>query len=520
MDSSKIKAIIFAILALFVALYLGITAATAQFETIAWVLGGLTLTSCLILGRRIWLLIPFLGAINMTLSVPGQPDTLMIAQLLVIGFSMLLTLTRKLPFQLVVTELEGWMFLIALLIIQVYVRNPTGFSIFGGASVGGKPYVIFTITTVATFLLCGMRVPEADIRKALRLSILGGLVNSGISVLGLFIPSVGLLSGTNIASANGPEFSNKAVDAGQATRVGFFMTAGTNLSLWISSFRSPFTACFHPVWAPLIILSFALAAFSGFRSAISLVGITYLIGICYRGGFIQVFISCMLGILGLALLAFINLASPLPPNIQRTLSFLPGTWEQRYHTDAEGSTEWRVEMWQEALGSDRWIHNKLLGDGLGFTAQQLLFQRLLADGQGARTGLSGFDLDREAVLASGAYHSVFVSSVRTVGYVGFVIYFIAIIRVAVHAHRLIRKYRPTPHYSTCLFFGIPAIISPIWLPFSASTFIYAASATFGSIAMLRILQNNLPPITAPLPEEIPARGKLEGSRVKSRPGLA
>jgi hypothetical protein len=34
------------------------------------------------------------------------------------------------------------------------------------------------------------------------------------------------------------------------------------------------------------------------------------------------------------------------------------------------------------------------------------------------TGISGFDAHRETVLINGDYHSSFVSSVRTTGYIG------------------------------------------------------------------------------------------------------
>ena len=126
MDSTKLKAIIVAALATFAALYLGITAATAQFETVAWVLGGTTLVVCLLLGRRIWLLIPFLGAVNLSLLIPGRPDTLLLAQALVLGFSILLLLMRRLPYRLAWTELEVWCLILALFVVQVYARNPVG----------------------------------------------------------------------------------------------------------------------------------------------------------------------------------------------------------------------------------------------------------------------------------------------------------------------------------------------------------------------------------------------------------
>ena len=81
-----------------------------------------------------------------------------------------------------------------------------------------------------------------------------------------------------------------------------------------------------------------------------------------------------MGMCVIPLLAAINLLAPLPPNVQRALTFLPGTWEQRYKDDAEGSTEWRVEVWKVALFTERWIKNKWLGDGLGFSAAELATQ--------------------------------------------------------------------------------------------------------------------------------------------------
>jgi hypothetical protein len=61
MDSSKIKALFFGVIAAFAGLYMGISAATAQIEAVAWTVGGITLFVCFLLGRKIWLLIPFLG---------------------------------------------------------------------------------------------------------------------------------------------------------------------------------------------------------------------------------------------------------------------------------------------------------------------------------------------------------------------------------------------------------------------------------------------------------------------------
>jgi hypothetical protein len=490
MESSKIKAVLIVAVAIFTAIYLGVSAATAQLETVMWVLGGLGFAVCVLLGRKIWLLIPFLGALGLTLRLPGLPSSLLLAQVLVLGFSALLLLMRKLPFRLRFTELEFWCAMLAIFVAQAYLRNPVGVNIFGGSTVGGKAYFLFAITFAAAGLLAGLKVPPGELKAALRLTILGGLLNFAIGVVARFVPTVGYWTGAQYASAE-TDYTNfdKQVDSGQATRESALAGLAQNLSLWISSFKSPLKACFHPLWAPLVLLSLTAATLSGFRSMVAMAGLTYLVGLYYRGGGLQVVASSMLGVVGLAMLALVNLAIPLPPNIQRSLTFLPGTWEERYVGDAEGSSEWRYEIWREVLFTDRWISNKWLGDGLGFSARELQYQM---SGQVADVSVSGFDAHREGVLASGDYHSGPVSTVRVVGYAGLIVFLLAQIRLAVRAHRQILRCRGTEWYSLALFTGIPLLWGPVFYIFIFGDFKTGASSFLMAAGMLRMLENNLP----------------------------
>ncbi|RYD48801.1 MAG: hypothetical protein EOP85_02850 [Verrucomicrobiaceae bacterium] len=510
MDSNKLKAIVIVVLALFAALYLGISAATAQLETIAWVLAGVGLSICIFLGRKIWLLIPLLGAIDLTLRIPGQPNTLLLAQVLVIGFSVLLLSIRKLKFHLRFTEVELYMVLFALLAMQAYLRNPVGLNIFGGSSVGGKFYFTFAVTLVASTIMSGLLVDPKELWTALKLSVFGGLINLFINIVGIFVPIVGFWASVTVVGDGDP---SEPVDRGRAGRIPGLSVFSNNLALWISSFKNPMTAVFHPIWLPFILVSMVAAGLSGFRTAVILTGLIYLICIFYRGRMIQVIISVSCFGLALALMAVVNTLTPLPPNIQRSLTFLPGTWEQRYKDDAQGSTDWRVEMWEEALTSDRWIQNKVLGDGLGFTTQELNHQLSLRTGAGGRIGISGFDVDREGVLASGGYHSVFVSSVRTCGYVGAVIFIFAMLRASVRAHRLIVRSRNTEWFPLTLFFGVPIIVSTFWFPFNTLTYLQAVSVFLYQVSMLRMLENNLPLARAAAPAQPPfAQPRLEHVR--------
>jgi hypothetical protein len=256
------------------------------------------------------MIIPFAAALNVTLQVPGQPTTLLLAQALFCGFCVLLFLMRRLPFKIQFTELEFWIFLLTLCVAQAYLRNPVGLNIFGGASVGARPYAVFGASLMTCLFLTQYRVPAADLKWLLRLSIIGGLLNFALLTIGAFVPRVGIWYGA--AEAAKANVQQGAYGVESATRIGFLGKAGGNIALWISSFKSPIKACFHPIWAPLVLLTFAFAAFSGFRNQIAVVGLTYLVGIAYRGGLPSVLIASFTLILGIISIALINLAAPLP----------------------------------------------------------------------------------------------------------------------------------------------------------------------------------------------------------------
>lgn len=491
LNARSIQGIVILIAGTFLAVWLGLSIATNQIETIIQVIAAVVLIGSLALGRRIWLLIPFMGTLGLSLRIPGQPSSLLLGQALVLGFCTLLFLMRKLPFRLAWTEMEAWIVILTLFIGQVYMRNPVGVNLFGGDTVGGKGYALYAIALASTLLICGLRVPANELKWVLPLSIIGGLMNMVISIIGSFIPIVAFYTGSDtfMESADAG-FENQVVDKKAATRIGFLAGISSNLSLWISSYISPVAACLRPLWAILLLLAITAATLSGFRNGIITVGMTLLLGIIYRSGFNGFVLSIFGGIGALALLAVVNTMHPLPPNVQRSLTFLPGTWEERYKLDAEGSSEWRFEVWREALLTDRWIHNKWLGDGLGFSATELAAQR--NNQQGGRLGVSGFEAHRETILSNGDYHSGPVSTIRVIGGIGLFFFLLAQIRLAVHAHRQILRCRGTEWYPLALFTGIPIIAGPLYFVFIFGDFKTNAATFLLAAGMIRLLENNLP----------------------------
>lgn len=492
MDASKIKLFIIMAVALFAALYLGIAAATAQFEAVAWVVGGFGLSVCLALGRRIWLLLPLMGALGLVLPLPGNFSSIFLTQGAVVGFCALLFLTRRLPIDFRFSELEFWCLMFLLCVLQAYLRHPVGLNIFGSATIGAKPYAVLVMLVITATLLTCLKVDPGELKWWVRLTMLGSWINFGLGVVAKAVPSIGYFLGASFGtdSAKQDPSSREAVDERASGRVSFIRIISLNLANWISCRISPLIACFLPLWAPLVLFVIVGAAYSGYRSQMAAVGLTFLVGVFYRGGIRQVMLSLFLGAAGLVFLAFVNLIFPLPPNVQRALTFLPGTWEQRYKDDAKGSTEWRTELWVEALLSDKYIRNKFLGDGLGMTQAQYRQTLALRENQGMGSG--GFDFQRESILISGEYHSGPVQTIRVCGYIGLLVLLIGMFRVTVHAHRQIERCRNTEWFPVALFIGNVYIWLPFGWIFIFGSFSGGADALLMGTAMLRMLEKHLP----------------------------
>ena len=480
--SSSIKGAIVIAIALSLSLWLGASIVTDRAQTILYIAGFGFFLICVLLGRKIWLLFIFLNALAFPLAAGIGTDQL--GQMTFVGFTMVIILMRRQPLNFKFTELEFWTLLLAGTIIQVYLRNPVGLNIFGAGSVGAKPYFLVAMAFLASIFLANIVVLPQEIKWSMRLTIIAWFSSF------FFNRARGLAFGGGGSAG----FEQGAFDSGQAAgRNATFGSLSQYMAKTLAAFRSPLKDLIHPLWGFLILLTVAVAAASGYRNVLASVGLFYLIALAYRGGLVSMVLAGFLGVSGIAALALTNLAFPLPPNVQRALSPFPGTWEERYVKDADDSTEWRVDMWKEALFTDYWIVNKIFGDGLGLSQRE--YQLLLSSvngGQEMSSMGSGMTTQQEAMMITGGYHSGPVQCVRITGYVGLLVLLVTMIRVAVHAHRQIMRCRGTEWYSLALFFGIPIIALPFIYVFVFGDFGRDVSATFIAIGMIRLLEKNLP----------------------------
>lgn len=493
MDSQRLKVIAIVVVAAIAALYLGIAAATEQMEAIAWVVGVFGIVILFGLGRHVWALIPILGGLSGYVNaVPGSPSAWYLGVALAGGMLALRFAMRSKDFIWRWTWLDTLVLLQVLVLAQAYLRNPTGFALLGGDVVGGKPYVEYAIAIGGFFCMAFVRTDFAVAKKVILAMILVQLADSLLLAFSSFSPSFALAVGRLYSNVDysaassllqgGNEFS-----IGLDTRFASFKAFAALLGLICFSFYRPAT-CLMPVYPKrflLFALSLVAMLFSGFRSGLLKIGFLFVTSSAIRRRPIDIFVAGLVGVTLLAGLVAFGQIKKLPFSAQRVLSFLPVEVDPEAKDQAEGSSEWRFEMWKLVLTSDRYIKNKLIGDGFGFSAAE---QRASLDAQEGRTYLTQQQM-QDFFIAKGSYHGFHVETIRFTGALGLTIATFILIYFAVRAYRIVRHYETTSSWGYVMFICIPFIVDPFfyWVVFGSykSGFVtYLLSA-----GMLKMLDN-------------------------------
>ncbi|MDA7517838.1 hypothetical protein N8511_02710 [Akkermansiaceae bacterium] len=470
-------------------LYLGIGVASSQAEVLT-VTGAIAVIGLIVvLGRRTWLLIPLVMLSNLFFRwIPGNMALRELAFLITIAGVGLLFAGRKIHFRFNFGLPHILAIVVIVTIVQVYLRHPTGLAIFGAGNVGGRPYFLVGLSIMGSFILSTIQVPPSELIAARRFAMVGGIFTVVVQWLA-YIPGLGYLLTIAFGTGNMGFMSSGSTSDSAGRNMAGAATA-ESLPNVLVGYADPLKALYANRWTILMGLALFGTLISGFRSRIALTGLIFAFGVFYWNGIRGVIGGFLIAVISLIFLIAVNAFVPLPGKIQRTLAWLPGSWEQRYIDEGTDSTDWRVEIWEEALLTDRWIENKVLGDGLGFTAAELSMQQGIQDGSMSLGGFGGLSDHQISVLVNGDYHSGPVSLVRTIGYVGLAIFMVALLVLAASCHNLMRRHKGHPYFGILAMFLIPAIAHPIYFLFIFGGFSQDFPLFFLNLGLYGLLRNN------------------------------
>jgi hypothetical protein len=228
-----------------------------------------------------------------------------------------------------------------------------GSSMLGSGHYGGRNYFYFLAAVAGYFVFTSRRIPPDRAGFYVALFWLGGLTTAlGVfaalgspkfNFLWLFFPVAGQLSEAALEGPlGGPEPLVRIMD--------FSVVGAALYGYLLARFGIRGLLDLTRPWR-LLLLALALMAglLSGFRSFVLLSALTFVILFCLEGLHRTRYALAVLGVMLLGGAVVLPQAGKLPLAVQRAMSFLPGKFDHVARADAVASTEWRLEMWKQAL---------------------------------------------------------------------------------------------------------------------------------------------------------------------------
>ncbi|HEV7405780.1 MAG TPA: hypothetical protein VGO11_22745 [Chthoniobacteraceae bacterium] len=504
------------------AYYVGNLSGHGHFGRIgAMVLGVGFFALLLALREQIWLLIPFsLPFVGQLTEITGHPAIKDVAVCAVFGGVFALRAFKVIRRKPKYDALDFWGGLMLLYLLTVYVRNPVGGDALGSARVGGRPYLNTSVAMLAYWALARVAMPVQIARRCfIALASLSCLTNL-LTIVQVHFPITTPAISQLLGGANGQEGGDAGgggegvnlATGGEGGRLFYLGGFGSALATALIaafpplSLLNPLRIIRHLLWG--VALSCILAA--GYRGILFEIAVVFSITTYLRGDLVKLLKLMGIASIGLVLLLLMQgTIINLPTSLQRSISFLPGKWDPNVLLDTQFSSQWRFDMWERMLKTDRYIENKWLGDGFGLTAMQL---------QQAQTALANNSPEqiKESFLISGMVHSGPVSTIRYVGYVGLFIFMMFLIVCAREAWLICRACKGTPYFALSLLIGVPIIFRPIGFVVIFGAYdsdLPSALIAAGLLKMLRTsIREHLETRQAPEPALSPNFGAVPAGR--------
>ncbi len=304
-------------------------------------------------------------------------------------------------------------FILGVVLFTMKATGGAGFNILGAQVFGGRRYVTMIAVVIGYFALI---LNPLSLEKAKSLgsifwvmsctSILGNLAFAlGPSFYFLFylFPVDFVISQAN---ANNITLSGGVVRLSGLAPLGFGLLFGLlarfglgGLLDWRKSWR---------LAVALLAILFILMA--GFRSNLILVMLVFMVLFFMEKLHRTVYSLVLVGFLLISSSVLIGFSDKMPLTVQRSLSFLPLKVEAVAKADAEGSLNWRLDMWRVVVADIPryfWV-----GKGFSINPTDLYFSKIALR--------RGFYSPSEAARLAGDYHNGPLSIIIPFGILGVV----------------------------------------------------------------------------------------------------
>ena len=417
------------------------------------------------LKTNIWVLLPISWYVTGRLPWLPLPFTVRdLCMMTVMFFFTLFFATRVVSWKRRLSTLDYFIYINLAYLVTVYARNPAGFWAMQTSVVGGRPYFEIALAFGAFLILSRVQLSDFLAKVFPLFFLIPAWSLALLDAVTRLLPQTGyalnsIYSGVGSAGVSG--VLQQEARLGE-TRITGLVQAGVSSVTALCAKFNPVTLIspLYPGRLILLAASFAAIFLSGFRGALLFALVAFLLAVVLRRNVRDLWVSSAVALLGILVLISIqgNILQ-LPLTMQRALSWLPGDWNQEAVADAEGSSQWRFEMWGWAWNDERILRDRTWGQGFGLSLDDMnLIAGSLMAGEGGGTRLGGSD--RENFMITGSFHSGPLSTIKYIGVVGLSLYFPLMCYMAILAWRLCRRAYGSKAFALSLFVGIPIIYEP------------------------------------------------------------
>lgn len=243
------------------------------------------------------------------------------------------------------------LFLSAVILVTAWLGGGIGIRSLGAANYGGKNYIYILVAVAGYFAFSSVRVAPEKAGLYAGMFFLSGVTGIMPNVI------------YKLGSAFYPLFyffpAGVALDQARADyalspgifRISGLSPVGTALYCFIfARYGIRGTLDFTKPWRFLVLMtSIVCCATCGYRSCLVLFIITFSIQFYFEGLHKTRWLPTLLAVTLVAAAIVLPNANKLPWVVQRTISFLPANINPLVQNNATSSTEWRLDIWKQAL---------------------------------------------------------------------------------------------------------------------------------------------------------------------------
>lgn len=344
--------------------------------------------------------------------LPGQPMLWAVLSGVSLGISIVSrTLTKKSSFIHVGSVALPLVLLLAIVLVTAALTGGFGGRALGSDMWGGKRYLGVMGAVFGYFAITAQSIKRKDAQWLCSGFLLMGITAIFADIAYILGPSFYFLF--NFFPADVAFHTAASQDT---LRRSTGMAWASQAAYWFMLLRFGLRGILNPSKPWRIVaffVIFVMGLFGGFRSSIILFAILtasqFVIEKLHKTRYLPIFAGATV-LVGMILILF---AQQLPLSMQRALSFLPIEVHPMARTDAEGTLDWRIEMWR--IVSREIPDYLVIGKGFGFSGTDYVLTQ-----EAIRRGMFRA---YEDTLISGNYHNGILTLLIPFGLGGLICFF-------------------------------------------------------------------------------------------------